>query len=387
MGYFLAIALAGLVAGELLARVWRERQRNPFMSAPIYRSSDALPWELLPLSTWVWNTNLPPDLEPDFHRTIEVNALGYREREFSVVKPSDTFRVLFLGDSYVLGWGVRMGDTVGRYLEALLQSRFPDKRVEVINAAFACGYSPDTYHVYLKHRGLALSPDLVLSSFVPRNDLKEIRANVRIPGPDGHPDRVASKIDFVNDRTHLRQRIFPSRVPRRMKKLSALFEWGIKSVARPLIEGAGDQDALRFLRDPVSAELQESWDVALRCLAGTHAFLQSQAEPIPYLVVLVPEAHEVHPELWRPLGLRFDRALYDEARPQREAVRRTVLAGIPYVDLLPGFRHAARHQRFYFSAYGHWNPAGHRRAAELIADRLVSFLPDCSSEAREASIL
>lgn len=362
----IALAIVGILIGEITARVWRAKQQNPFMRAPIYRSSDIIPWELLPNSRWRWNVKLAADLEPTFHREIEVNSLGYREREFMWKKPPKTYRVLFLGDSYVLGWGVQMKDTITRQLEPLLQTGLPHKRVEVINAAFACGYSPDTYYLYLKHRGLSLEPDLVISSFVPRNDLKELRFNNRILGPDGLPERVISKIDFVDDVTHCRRRVFPSRVPVQLRRASALFDWGIKK-ARCYIIGPGDQDALAFLKNPSAGGYRESWQPALQSFEASNRLLQSQSHPIPYLVVLVPEPHEIHPEFWQTLGLPFDRELFYDIRPQREALRMAEMGKFPCLDLLPGLRKCGQHERLYFRHYAHWNPVGHRRAAEGIA--------------------
>jgi lysophospholipase L1-like esterase len=344
------------------------------MQAPIYRSSEVLPWELLPNSRWTWTVGVPASLGPEFYRDIEINSLGYREREFSWAKPPDTYRVLLLGDSYALGWGVRMEDSVGRQLESLLQARLPDRKVEVINAAFACGYSPDTYYAYLKRYGLSLAPDLVLSTFVPRNDLKEVYSNVRIPGENGLPDRVISKIDSVDDRTHLRRRVFPSRVPLQLKRMSALLDWSVKRL-RPLVLGPGDQDALRFLRNPLGESYGSVWPATIQCLAETHRLLQSQSPPIPYLVIIAPEAHEIHPELWQPLGLTFDRELYLCARPQEVTVRMAKEAGFPCLDLLPGLRKFAVRERLYFNSHGHWNPAGHRRAAELTAHYLNEVAP------------
>ncbi len=373
MPYLIILLSALLLIGEWIARRWRTAQSNPFMQAPIYRSSPLLPWELQPNSCWTWTVGFPSTLGPAFHRQIEINSLGYRDREFSWEKPADTYRVLFLGDSFVMGWGVQMHETVGRQLELLLQEHLPGKKVEVINAAFACAYSPDTYYVYLKHYGLSLRPDLVLSTFLPRGDLKEMRLNERIPGDDGLPARVMSRIDSVDDATHLRRRIFPSRVPLQLKRLSALLDWTIHQ-ARPYIVGRGDQDALRFLRDPHHGGYGAAWTVAAECLAGACRLLQAQPRAIPYLLILIPEPYEVHQDFWAKSGLTFDPTLYAETRPQRSARAMAEREGIPFLDLIPGFREAKDQGPLYFPSHAHWNQAGHRRAAELIAEALREMI-------------
>ncbi len=379
MAYLIILLSALLLSGEWMARRWRVAQSNPFMQAPIYRTSPLLPWELQPNSRWTWTVGFPSTLGPEFHREIEINSHGYRDREFTWEKPPDTYRILFLGDSFVMGWGVQMHETVGRQLERLLQPHLPNRRVEVINAAFACAYSPDTYYVYLKHYGLSLQPDLVLSTFLPRGDLKEMRLNERVLGDDGLPARVLSRIDSVDNATHLRRRIFPSRVPLQLKRASALLEWTIHQL-RPFVVGHGDQDALQFLRDPQHGGYGAVWPVAARCLSGTCRLLQAQPRAIPYLLVLIPEPYEVHPEFWENSGLAFDPTLYAESRPQQIAREMAIRDGVPCLDLAPGFREIKDQTPLYFPSHAHWNQAGHRRAAELIADALRDMIPaDCGT--------
>src|SRR5262249_34673846 len=53
--------------------------------------------------------------------TADSNELGLRERAFELRKPAGVTRVVILGDSFVMGYGVPASDRVGVFLEKLLR--------------------------------------------------------------------------------------------------------------------------------------------------------------------------------------------------------------------------------------------------------------------------
>src|SRR5262249_44068907 len=119
-----------------------------------------------PPSVIVYSDYLPHTLPPDVTMTgtlnwFQSNALGYRgPTPVSVEKPANTLRVLFVGDSFTLGWGVEEKDTFIARMRDDLQGVSP--AVELINAGYHDGYSPDAYYAYLKREGMALKPDLIV---------------------------------------------------------------------------------------------------------------------------------------------------------------------------------------------------------------------------------
>ena len=96
----------------------------------------------------------------EFDTEIRINSLGQRQREIDLEKGTWE-RVLVIGDSFTFGWGVEEPLSYPRLVEAGLDGVTP-RRVEVVNAGFAGGFYPDAFFVYLKERGLALDPDLVV---------------------------------------------------------------------------------------------------------------------------------------------------------------------------------------------------------------------------------
>jgi lysophospholipase L1-like esterase len=109
---------------------------------------------------------------PFFKQTqVQVNSLGLRDREYPP-KQANELRILAQGDSYTFGMGVELQQTYSKVLESLLQQRFPQVRVAVINAGVV-GYN--THHMLMMFLHLydMLQPDMVLTTFVAANDVYE----------------------------------------------------------------------------------------------------------------------------------------------------------------------------------------------------------------------
>lgn len=108
-----------------------------------------------------------------WYGTFKLNPFGYRgTAPVTLEKPANTFRILVIGDSFTLGWGVTEEETFVGRMGAALVGRSP--AIEVINAAFHAGYSPDAYYAYLRKEGIALKPDLIVMMVYPDNDVYEM---------------------------------------------------------------------------------------------------------------------------------------------------------------------------------------------------------------------
>ena len=115
-------------------------------------------------------------MKPDSHYEwqgipVDINSHGLRGPETTYEKPPATFRILNLGDSVVMGWGVREEDTYGQQLEQLLNEEGSgDLRYEVINAGVP-GWNLDNALAYLQAEGLKYEPDLILLDLTIANDI------------------------------------------------------------------------------------------------------------------------------------------------------------------------------------------------------------------------
>jgi len=158
--------LLGLCLMELAVR-WLDLPPRPLEPLPIrnYQLSDN------PLMRYEYRPNYQPTDPPyDFmHRGYRTNSAGFRDRERSVSKPAGVYRILLIGDSTLVGNGVRDSERLfASLLEVRLNggSRAP---VEVLNMGVG-GYHTVQEVALLEERGLAYSPNLVMLG-VTLNDL------------------------------------------------------------------------------------------------------------------------------------------------------------------------------------------------------------------------
>jgi len=90
---------------------------------------------------------------------IRTSSLGLRDREFVIPKPPGRQRIIFLGDSHTLGWGVPEDRTASKLLDQRLSSEGRD--IEVINLGVG-NFNSSMEVELLKLRGLTLEPDVVV---------------------------------------------------------------------------------------------------------------------------------------------------------------------------------------------------------------------------------
>lgn len=141
---------------------------------------------LIPHPTLGWALN--PDsfgyaTKRDYKTGVRVNAHGLRDDDHPYEKPSDVFRILILGDSFMEAQQVPMTNA----LPYLLEQQLTGMNVEVINSGVN-GYSSTQQLIYLREEGLKYEPDVVLQEFFVMNDVVEnYRPLTEIAtGPD-HP--------------------------------------------------------------------------------------------------------------------------------------------------------------------------------------------------------
>ncbi len=118
--------------------------------------------------------------------TFSTNSFGTRGPELRVPKPKGVLRVLCLGDETTVAAELPVEDAYPAQLQALLTSAIGSK-VEVINAGLP-GNCPRIAALHLRHRLLALQPDLVVLHF-DMSDVAEDAAVRRFVALDrqGHP--------------------------------------------------------------------------------------------------------------------------------------------------------------------------------------------------------
>ncbi|MDG2208015.1 MAG: SGNH/GDSL hydrolase family protein [Pirellulales bacterium] len=98
---------------------------------------------------------------PGFSKgAVQINAHGFRDREYDLAKPRDTTRIVVLGDSVIWGHGIVLADTFAKQLEDLLNDRL-DGKYEVLNFGVS-GYSLQQEVEQYIDRASRFQPDIAI---------------------------------------------------------------------------------------------------------------------------------------------------------------------------------------------------------------------------------
>ena len=112
-------------------------------------------------------TGLKPDSEFMLAGApVRVNHEGFRDRDHARSKDPGVLRILLLGGSVSMGWGIHENERYPNLVEAALNERprlesIGRKGVEIINLAFAANGYPDLIST-LESVGLSYHPDLIM---------------------------------------------------------------------------------------------------------------------------------------------------------------------------------------------------------------------------------
>lgn len=303
--FILAIVSPLLLIGMLegAAYLWERNQANSLYA-----------WELVASRRMVWVQYHEPGagytlMQPNTHYEwqgipVDINSHGLRGPETSYEKPSDTFRILNLGDSVVMGWGVSEENTYGQQLEALLnENERNDLHFEVINAGVP-GWSLDNALAYFQAEGLKYKPDLVMLDLTISNDINGKSA--LLAGNDPQPLRWLSDHTFFWPFLHSQMAWAKARAEGRDR---------VDTIDPPT------NPAKYFPLDPQSDRWTERWNTILKI---NHLARENN---IPVVLVMFPLEFQVIDESYPTL-------------PQELFTARAKEAAIPIVDLLPAFQQA-----------------------------------------------
>jgi len=106
----------------------------------------------------------------EFSVTFSINSHGLRDVEIPWEKPINAVRIILYGDSFVEAFQVRLEDTFGKQLEALLESNTGKAKYGTINAGMS-GYTPMLYYLHYSKRAFKYRPDIVIMFYNGRQAL------------------------------------------------------------------------------------------------------------------------------------------------------------------------------------------------------------------------
>ncbi len=282
--------------------------------------------------------------------TITINADGFRGTEPILDrKPADRFRLVFLGDSLTMGYGVDDRQTYPFLLETL------NPRLQTVNMGQG-GYSIGQCYLWYKELSERLDADALIFAFIV-DDLRRMGETLTEngysrPGFALEEGRVVAGNQPVPQKIDIGEPVFEAGEWTR-------FIVGHNAISRTISSAVG-------LFRPEPSGDPDLLAVTLAMFDALHD--DCRAKNRPFVLVLLPTFFEIP-------GMEA----YDE---EMGRLNRTLAAsvgahaagrGIPFIDLYPAVTSLPVEQirpLFLDETYHHYSPAGNALIARTLDDRL-----------------
>jgi lysophospholipase L1-like esterase len=305
---------------------------------------------------------------------VKTNSLGLRNPEIDKRKMPETKRILFIGDSFTMGWGVKEEEAYPRVTEKLMQKMNLPYRIETINAGFTAA-GPSGYYLYLKLYSQELQPDIMVIGFYLGNDIISRRdvAWVKVD-KDGLPEVIRSRSTYIDQNGHIRRKDLPLRYRIPYLQESHLFIFLANTIFKKVapVNSADEITSLiPCLFDKKCRNLDKEKSEVKRLFQAMKEITDKQG--IKLVVVLIPTDFQVNADA--RLKYMFDLPFLPSERryPNEEFSQFFRENKIDYVDLYETFTNYDT-KNTYFDRDDHWNAFGHQLAAEVISVKLKDIL-------------
>ena len=310
----------------------------------------------------------------------DINEKGYRGARFDQEKSDFNKRVLFLGDSFIMGHNVPPEETIAAALGTSLDG------VEVFNMG-VLAYGPDQSLVQLLKDGIDLNPDMVIVGIFPANDFQDIDRS-RLFSLDGGGRLTRNADNVITDNiptfrtvfllNHLQYILRPF-IDKHHKVLSRNHEYLLHNLFSDFYDW-------ELLYDPGSIESRKKINLMRAILSRFRDELSSKH--IAFAVVIIPS----YPNIVREdafLEIDIDQQEFERLKDSQEGFfgpenitsHLCEELGIPYVNLYPEFLEFEEGERasLYDNVDWHLTAFGNQIAGDLAASVLVRPLLSKSS--------
>ena len=293
-------------------------------------------------------------LKDQFSADLTTNAQGFRAtKDIPVARTPGVHRLLFLGDSFVFGWGVNDNEVLSSVVEKELSGASDAKPVEVINAAV---YGFDIVQYFeMFNRVIKYAPDVLFLGFTLENDFNitplqtdVTTKSIRIEVENDFKYKFRNFINRLHLVTLIRDRLY-IHFPRIRNFMLSL--------------GVNHKRDI-FLKD-YPASLRESMQKTEEILKQMKSVCDQRK--VRFVVLLIPLREQVYcrNEINRFPG-------FDTEKPNKTL--KTILDRnkIESIDFLPLLLATSKQSpnRLYFDTDPHWTKYGHEVAAQQIVDFL-----------------
>jgi hypothetical protein len=331
------------------------------------------------------------------------NSKGFRNaKEFSYDVPDKTFRVLFMGDSYVAGFRTDQEQIIGyqleKYLKANSKSNFEEQEVMI-----SCEHNPAANWYQYQEHSWKYNPHLVILGITIGNDITPRDYKKTLwPVSDGSEDGITRLTENHRPATHQMERNLLLPAAAYHKKALGNFLLGIelkakKSLARRFancaniippaignpgpnrhhrVHAGGNLTSLGLTYRPLLPEVDHWFRDFHEIVLGMKK--QVTANGSDFLMVLFPTRCQVDNRDWQAMTSFYclDASMFNLDYPNRRIVESCRQDNISCLDLTPQFRDVIRERgdRLYMGCGDmHFNGKGQTLAAVRVGEYLCSW--------------
>ncbi len=276
---------------------------------------------------------------------MRTNSLGFRDKEMLSGETADERRILVLGDSFAMGWGVPYQEIFSQKLEVLLKRANNGKGVKVLNTGVP-GWGLNQYYILLKELGDRFSANIVVLAYflddnsgsvlevVPAN--QQYRGGVKYKGGVLHLSRLYNFSKSWAD--NIRHKNRATRVSYLHSLTARREEWGKRE--QYLMSSSGTKEQ-QIYRQQLFAHLERIKNLT----SGQGAQL---------MLLYIPDVSQLH----SPTYQYINQVLKEFAEELT----------IPFIDMTPIFQDSPDIQTYYLWPQDpHTNSFGHLKMAESLA--------------------
>ena len=319
---------------------------------------------------------------------IEMNSHGFRDRERTLEKPPDTFRVAVIGDSFAEALQVDLDKTFWMVMERLFaESRpFNGQRVEVLNFGVA-GYGTAQELEMLRHYVWDYQPDLIMLQFLAGNDIannsRKLEQQTGRPFYTLEADRLVLDNSFLQDlervcfqtSTWIKLKDF---VVHNSRVAAMIYQIRHQQRAPEIKEGTEVGLAMQPFCEPDSFDWKNAWAVTDRLVVEMAR--EAESHGAKFVVLMANNGVEVEPNNSVFEGVVGRLGVADLLYPERRLEALAAQHGFAVIRLAQAMRQYSQEHQVYLHGFantrmgtGHWNEAGHRLAGELAAAHLLEI--------------